>query len=268
MKCKTELLGIKLRELENWFEGKGRAAVAFSGGVDSTLVAAVASRVLGDNALAVTVATEFTGKEDIRTAISTAGELGIKHEIINFDLPSEILGNPPDRCYLCKRGMMEKIIGVARRRGIEWIVDGTNADDISSDRPGLDALRETGIKSPLAEAGIHKAEVRAISALIGMDADRTSNSCLATRFPFNYRVTKEEAEMVEAAEACLRRFGFRTVRVRTRDKVARIEVSREEVETALRLALQGGITQELKGIGYRRVSLDLEGYQPGCNEVP
>lgn len=263
MSCRYDSLGGKLRGLEQWFSDKNGAVVAFSGGVDSTLVAAVAAKTLGKKAIAVTVNTEFMGDGDIERAKRSAREAGIRHEIIELRLPEQILKNPQERCYLCKAAMMKGLRDEAERLGIGLVVDGTNSDDIMAGRPGIMALREMGIRSPLAEVGLSKKEVYEISIMIGLSVEKGSNSCLATRFPFGHRFTREEGRMVEKGEQFLRSRGFRTVRVRVTDLSAKIEVDPAEIDKALDRELRKEIVEEFKVIGFRSVSLDLEGYRQG-----
>lgn len=266
MSCRYDSLGGKLRGLERWFSDKDGAAVAFSGGVDSTLVAAVAARILGNRAIAITLITEFIGDSDIERAKRSAREAGIRHEIIELSLPEEVLGNPQDRCYLCKYAMMKEIRDAAERREVGLVIDGTNTDDVRSARPGIKALRELGIRSPLAEVGISKKESYEIAAMIGLSVEESSNSCLATRFPFGHRFTREEGKMVERGEQFLRSRGFRTVRVRVTDLSAKIEVDPAEIGKAIDRGLREEIVKEFKNIGFRSVSIDLEGYRPGSME--
>lgn len=263
MSCRYDFLDGKLKGLERWFSDKDGAAVAFSGGVDSTLVAAVAARTLGNRAIAITLMTEFVGDGDIERAKKSAGEVGIRHEIIELRLPDKVLRNPQDRCYLCKYAMMKEIRDAAERCGVGLVVDGTNSDDLRAARPGIKALRELGIRSPLAEVGISKKESYEISAMIGLSVEKVSNSCLATRFPFGHRFTREEGNMVERGEQFLRSRGFRTARVRVIDLVAKIEVDPAEIGRAVDRDLREEIVEEFKKIGFRGVSLDLEGYRPG-----
>ena len=227
------------------------------------MVAALAAMTLGDRAIAITVRTEFTGEEDVKMAKRSAIEAGIRHEIIELRLPEEVLMNTQERCYLCKSALMKEMRGAAERHGIGLIVDGTNSDDIRAGRPGIRALRELGIRSPLAEVGVGKKESYELSVMIGLSVDKGSNSCLATRFPFGHRFTREEGRMVEEGEQFLREKGFRTVRVRVDNLSARIEVEPAEIEKALDRDLRGEIVQEFKRLGFRSVSLDLEGYRPG-----
>ncbi|MEJ5292555.1 MAG: ATP-dependent sacrificial sulfur transferase LarE [Candidatus Methanosuratincola sp.] len=263
MSCRQYSLGEKLRRLENWFSGKRGVLVAFSGGVDSTLVAALAAKTLGDRAVAITVRTEFLGEGDLERAGKSAIEAGIKHEILELRLPEEVLMNTQDRCYLCKAALMKELLYAAGRLGIDLVVDGTNSDDISAGRPGIKALRELGIRSPLAEVGVSKKESYELSVMIGLSVDKGSNSCLATRFPFGHRFTEEEGRMVEKGERFLRTRGFRTVRVRVTDLSARIEVGPAEIDKALDRDLRKEIVHEFRRLGFRSVSLDLEGYRPG-----
>ncbi len=263
MSCRYDFLEKRLRLLEDWFADKQGAVIAFSGGIDSTLVAAIAAKALGSGAVAITIKTEFVGEEDLEMARRSAWEAGIRHEILELGLPEEILRNPRDRCYLCKSAIMKELKGAAERLRVGLVLDGTNADDIRSNRPGIRALREAGIRSPLAEVGVSKREAVEISVMIGLNTEKGSNACLATRFPFGHRFTKEEGRMVEFGERFLRDKGFKTVRVRVTDLSAKIEVAPEEIIKALDPGHRREIVEEFKRIGFRSVSLDLEGYRSG-----
>jgi len=253
-----------LSKLIRWFEerGSGGLIVAFSGGVDSTLVAAAARRALGNSALAITVETDFMAKGEKVEAASVAKALGIGHRVLPLSLPDDLRGNPADRCYRCKGLMMRALKGYAREHGQSLVVDGTNYDDLHSGRAGLRALREEGIASPLAELGLGKEEVRAVSKYLGLGSDRPSSPCLATRFPAGHRITRPEVERVAKAEEFLRGMGFREVRVRVRGSLAKIEVSKDELVRMMEEGRYGPVAAELKRLGFQEVTLDLEGYRP------
>lgn len=255
---------VALQQLIHWFRGRaeGGVIVAFSGGVDSTLVAAAAHGAVKDSALAITVETEFMTKGEIRQAISTAKALGIRHRVLRLSLPAEMMANPPDRCYRCKGLIMRGLKEYARRHGQSLVVDGTNFDDLGSGRPGLKAIREEGIASPLAELGFGKREVRGMSKRLGLDGDRPSSPCLATRFPTGHHIAKAELEKVAKAEELIRAMGFTQVRVRVRGSLAKIEVGKEELGRMMEGGRHGSVASELKKLGFEEVALDLEGYVP------
>lgn len=253
-----------LGRLVSWFRDRGGrgAVVAFSGGVDSTLVAAAARRALGDSAEAVTVRTDFMTGGEVAEAVSTAKELGIRHRVLRLRLPVTVRSNPPDRCYRCKRLIMRELKKHAKGQGKMLVVDGTNSDDLGSARPGLRAIREEGIASPLAELGLGKCEVREMSKALGLRHDKPSSPCLATRFPTGHRVTLREAERVAEAEDYVRGLGFAQVRVRVRGNLAKVEVGKDELVRMMDGGRHRLVAKELRGLGFEEVTLDLEGYVP------
>jgi len=254
--------------LIDYFKKFDGAAVAFSGGVDSSVVAAAAYRALHDRALAVTVASELVPESDILAASEIARTIGIKHHIARVEaLGNEAVAkNPPDRCYHCKSDDFGAIRKAASGYGISDIFDGTNHDDASAYRPGLKALSEMGIRSPLRELKINKAGVRKIAAELGLpNSERPSSPCLASRFPYGTRITKEAIARVAAAEEFLRAMGFKVLRVRDHGGIARIEVEKD----ALPAILEAGekIVAKLRSLGYNYVVLDLEGFRSGSMDI-
>ncbi len=203
--------------LIGYFKGFKGAAVAFSGGVDSSVVAAAAYSALGDNAIAVTVASEFLPESELRQASSVASAVGIRHEILPINALEDeaVASNPPDRCYHCKSADFAAVSNIAKKFGITFVFDGTNADDLGGRRPGLKALVELGVKSPLLELGIGKDEVREIARELNLpNAEKPSSPCLASRFPYGMRITREDLERVREAEEYLFTLGFTELRVR------------------------------------------------------
>jgi len=245
----------------------GSAAVAFSGGADSTLLVAEARDVLGrDNVLAVTLTGSVYPPEEIHETNALAEQLDVEHTVLEQH-PLEIPGfadNPPDRCYICKRALFQTVIDLARDYGLAAVLDGTNADDARVYRPGKRALEELGVRSPLCEAGLTKADVRALSRRRGLaTADRPPSPCLATRFPYGQMITEAGLERVAAAERRVRQLGYAVCRVRDHGDVARIEVLPGDI-AALAAENRARLVTELKALGYTYVTLDLEGHRSGA----
>jgi uncharacterized protein len=243
--------------LEEILRGLGGCLVAYSGGVDSTFLLAVARRALGDRVAAATVRTLF---------LDRAVAIGARHEIIDLDLAAapEVLANPPDRCYHCKRRVFTALRRRADELGLPVLIDATHADDRLERRPGVRALRELGVVSPLAAAGLGKADIRALSAALGIaGADRPSSPCLATRVPYGMPITPERLRRISGAEHMLRALGFAGTRVRDYGELARIELQPADLERAAAWPLRRGIVEPLRDLGYRYVTLDLAGYRSG-----
>ena len=241
--------------------------VAFSGGVDSTLLLKVAKDVLGERAIAVTSISETLTDWEREEAEEIARALGTEHVLIHTsEIEDErFRKNTVDRCYHCKKVLFKELKDLAAARGIGFVADGTNADDLRSGRAGLRALKELGIRSPLAEAGLTKEEVREISGRLGLrTAEKPSNACLASRIPFNEEITKEKLERVKRAEDALRALGAEQLRVRAHGTVARIEVPTDLFD--LILSYRTEVIRALKASGFTYVSLDLEGFRSGSME--
>lgn len=238
------------------------AAVAFSGGADSTFLLAAARVALGERVLALTAVTPYMERQEITETLSLSASLGVRHELVELPMPEGMKSNPPERCYLCKHALYERLAAVARDAGFPRVLDGSNLDDLDDYRPGLRALRELGIESPLLDCGIDKAEVRRLSAELGLPtSDKPTNACLLTRLPIGARVSMEDLQRIEEAERILIERGYRWVRVRLHDGLARIEVSPEE-----RVQLLGEgeeVAAALQQLGFRHVTLDLLGYRMG-----
>lgn len=257
----------KYRSLLGWFKDRDGVLVAFSGGVDSTLVAYAAAKVLKDRALAVTANSPLLPPSELEASKDVAKFIGIRHKVIEFDeLRNEkLVENPPNRCYYCKKELMEELLRLAKEEGLELVVDGTNADDLQSYRPGLKALTELGVRSPLGETGIRKQEVREISRMLGLPtADKPVMACLASRFPYGRKITREGVRRVWMAEEAVKRLaGVRLLRVRDHGEIARIEVAKEERSKLFNEELLDNISKELKKLGYLYVTIELEGYVQG-----
>jgi len=259
---------IRLR-LERAVADYGPAVVGFSAGVDSSVVAAAAYAAHGSDALAVTARTETITEEDLKLAAEIAGRIGIRHEWIDYnelEIPN-YARNPFDRCYYCKDALYTRLIALARDRGLSTVLDGANADDAVDYRPGRAAAAEQGVRSPLLELGITKEEVRGLAGLYGLpNQDKPSAPCLSSRVPYGTEITREVLDRIARAERELHRLGFREVRVRHHDDVARIELPKGEFLRAVEIADR--IDAALREAGYRYVALDLKGFRSGSlNEV-
>lgn len=255
-------------KLTEWFTNNGTSAVvALSGGVDSAVVALAAKKALGKYALAITANYKTIAEEELATARQVAKEIDIEHKVIEYNEleNAEFVKNDAMRCYHCRTELGHHLAEEAKKSGIGLVVDGTNADDLTDYRPGIRALRENGVRSPMAELGITKTEIREIAEKFGLSVyDKPSNACLASRIPTGNEVTHEKLRRIESAELIVKSiFGVRQVRVRDHGELARIEVGRDELQKVFdtdKLILLDG---KLKDVGFKFVSVDAVGYKTG-----
>ncbi|XHX79095.1 MAG: ATP-dependent sacrificial sulfur transferase LarE [Stenomitos frigidus ULC029] len=261
----------KLEPLKRLFAEMERALIAYSGGIDSTLVAKVAYDVLGDRALAITAVSPSLLPEDLEDARVQAAAIGIAHELVQtheMDNPN-YTANPVNRCYFCKSELHDTLKPLALERGYPYVVDGVNADDLSDYRPGIQAAKERGARSPLAELGITKAEVRALAKHLGLACwDKPAQPCLSSRFPYGEEITIAKLQRVGRAEASLRRMGLSTFRVRSEGDTARIELPAEQLKEFVLTTDLPTLVASFQSFGFLYVTLDLEGFRSGkLNQV-
>ena len=245
----------------------GSVAVAFSGGVDSTFLLKTAHDVLGDSAVAITASSSFFPQRERQEAVTFCQSEGIRQIIVEVE-ELEVDGisqNPVNRCYLCKKDLFSRIINLARENGLNYVAEGSNLGDNGDYRPGMLAIEELQVASPLREAGLWKAEIRALSRRLQLPTwEKPSFACLASRFPYGETITREKLLMVEKAEAFLLEKGFRQFRVRIHGLMARIEVLPEDISRLTEENLRGEIVREFKTYGFTYVTADLQGYRTGA----
>ncbi|MBE9234348.1 ATP-dependent sacrificial sulfur transferase LarE [Cuspidothrix issatschenkoi LEGE 03284] len=261
----------KLEQLQALFAEMGQALIAYSGGVDSTLVAKIAYDVLGDRALAVTAVSPSLLPEELEDAKIQAATIGISHKIVQtqeMDNPN-YTSNPVNRCYFCKSELHDTLKPLALELGYPYVVDGVNADDLHDYRPGIQAAKERGARSPLAEIGVTKTEVRQISQQLGLAWwDKPAQPCLSSRFPYGEEITIAKLQRVGKAEIYLRNLGWQNLRVRSENDTARIELSPDKIKDFVMTTDLPSLVSAFQNWGFIYVTLDLEGYRSGkLNQV-
>lgn len=267
------MLKSKLNKLKNILQNMKSILLAYSGGVDSTFLLKIAKETIGDNVLAVTAKSETYPEREYKQAKKIAQKLKVKHMIINTNELSNphFIVNPLNRCYYCKKELFTKLQQIASEKGINYIVDGTNCDDDNDFRPGTYAIRELGVRSPLKEAGLTKKEIRLLSCKMHLPTwNKPPFACLASRLPYGDKITLQKLKMINKAEDYMYNLGFKQVRVRHYDCtkqnnniIARIEVCSKDIKRLTSINLRNKIVSKLKKIGYRYITLDLQGYRTG-----
>lgn len=270
MVTKTEKISAELQEklekLEDHIRELGSLAVGFSGGVDSSFLLAVAHNVLGEKLIAVTGADASMPERELKEAVDYCKERNIRHIICRVDpmKDEEYRHNGPDRCYFCKHGIFSEVKKIAAENGIEYVAEGSNMDDLGDYRPGLRAIAELSVKSPLREAGLTKQDIRLISKAMGLPTwSKPAYACLASRFVYGEEITEEKLHMIDEAEQFLIEKGFFEERVRLHGKMARIEVPAKDIERLASEEIREAVYKRFRELGFMFVTMDMHGYRVG-----
>jgi len=261
------MLEEKYQKLRQLLSSLNKVLVAFSGGVDSTFLLYASKEGLGrNNVLAVIAESPTYPKDEIELAKQLAQALGVGYQVIKTDefLDQNFVSNPQDRCLYCKRELFMKLNSIAKEKGFDYVVDGSNLDDLADFRPGSQAKQELGVRSPLQEAGLRKEEIRQLSKTFGLSTwDKPSYACLASRIPYGTKITQELLTRIEEGEKYLRSQGFRQLRVRHHGAIVRIEIERGDLEKVMSSGMMDKIAKKFEDLGYTYITLDLKGYRTG-----
>jgi uncharacterized protein len=261
-----EPIDSKLERLRALLRAMGGVVIGYSGGCDSALLAAVGKEVINDRMVCVLASSQTYPDSEVKEAMETAKRLGITVLRIETDelKDAAFVANPPDRCYFCKRELFGKLVAIGKQRGIDWVADGSNIDDLNDYRPGGRAAAELGIRSPLREAGFTKQEIRELSRRMGLPTwDKPAFACLSSRIPYGTRIEPVILTRLDEAEQFLKSLGFRQVRVRHHGDIARIEVEQQEIERLAKPEIRRQVAEKFKELKYLYVALDLTGYRTG-----
>lgn len=255
---------MKYDELISYLKNLKGVAVAFSGGVDSTFLLKAAVDALGDNVVAITIKAPYIPNWEIKESMKLSKQLNVAHKFIDIPVIEEIKNNPENRCYLCKKNTFTIIKKEAEKHGLSQVIDGTNYDDLGDYRPGMKALKELEIKSPLLELKIGKAQIRKLSHVLGLNTwNKPAYACLLTRIPYGREVNKEELKKIEESEKYIMEMGYKAIRVRSHGELARIEFAYEDMKKLINTEELLEISEKLKTFGFKYVTMDLSGYRMG-----